>query len=194
MGGWQRTPSWGHRVGDQCFCFLPMGGTTSSQGPSIPPVPMPGWRRGCKRGKRGAASWNLVDLFQSLPSMWHKALDTSRCYATAWNQNTDVRDFNWQQESVSGMLWKDGRILCHQIPPPRIGIYLGKGEVTPHPSSPQRQPMVCEDGPQHVWGFIPFFLQPLRFVLVFPRASSGSLHFVDNTKLGSWEVIQQDGG
>lgn len=89
-----------------------------------------------------------------------------------------------------------GRILCHRLPLPRIGIHLGKGEVSLGHSSLQKQPTVCADGPQHVWGtqesVLPF-PQPLRFVLGIPRASSGSLHFVDNTKLGSRVAIQQDG-
>lgn len=46
-----------------------------------------------QRGRWETGSWNL-DLFPSLPSMRRGALDTSRCYETAWNQNTDVRDFN----------------------------------------------------------------------------------------------------
>lgn len=44
-----------------------------------------------------------------------------------------------------------GRILRHQVPLPRTGIHLGKGKVPPHPSSPQKPPMVCENGCQHVW-------------------------------------------
>lgn len=39
-----------------------------------------------------------------------------------------------------------GRILCQQVPLPRIGIHLGRGEVSPWPSSPKKQPMVHGDG------------------------------------------------
>lgn len=78
-----------------------------------------------------------------------------------------------------------GRILCHQDPVLRTGIHPGKGEVSP--LLPQKPPM-CRRSPTcvgHSMSFIPFFSQPLRFVLVFPRASSGCLHFVGNTNVGS---------
>lgn len=45
---------------------------------------------------------------------------------------------------------------------------------------------------EHPRRFIKFFSQPLRFVLVFPRANSRSVHFVDNTKLGIRVAIEQD--
>lgn len=45
-----------------------------------------------------------------------------------------------------------GRILCHRLPLPRTGIHVGKSEVSLCHSSLQKQPMVCADGPQHVWG------------------------------------------
>lgn len=61
----------------------------------------------------------------------------------------------------------------------------GRGVTT---APPKAANALCRRSPTcvgHSMSFIPFFSRPLRFVLVFPRASSGCLHFVGNTNVGS---------
>lgn len=139
---------------------------TSSPGPAAPSIPpVPHWRplswAQTQKGRQGSKSWNLGDLFPSLP------LDTSRLYATTWHQSTSIRDLVSSGKAIQGCC---GKMLCHRVPLLGVGIQPGKGKVSP--SSPQKHLMAGGDG-QSKASPLPEHPDPFSLPWGFSRGGSG---------------------